>query len=212
MVEGADEVFTDGVVDACFSADGGIDHGEESGGDLEEGEAAEEGGGGEASHVADESAAEGEEGGVAVDGGGEELVVDGGEVLEGFMVFAGGDGGGDGLEAGGFEGGLEGGEVDGGDVGVGDDGDFGGAGEVAEVRADGGEEAGLDGDVVFVVGDIDADDSWCGGHGGIVAGCGGKKIERSMGRRERDHSRSVVDRNGIARYAQAALGGGRGCG
>ena len=67
LVEGADEVFAGGVIDADLAADGGIDGGEEGGGALDEGGAAEKGGGDEAGKVADDAAAEGDDGGGAFD-------------------------------------------------------------------------------------------------------------------------------------------------
>ena len=72
-MEAADEVFAGGEVDAGLAADGGVDLGEESGGDLDVADAAHVDGGEEAGDVADDAAAEGEEERVAV-GSGEWLV------------------------------------------------------------------------------------------------------------------------------------------
>lgn len=131
LVEGADHIFAEGVVDAGFAANGGIDLTEQGGGDLDEGDAALVGGGGKAGQIADDAATEGEEGGAAV---GVVLQQAGVDVLQGFAVFVllavGQDDAANGyaeLPAGGFDGG----EVEGGDGFVADDG-----GLVANVGAD----------------------------------------------------------------------------
>ncbi len=66
MVEGADEVFSGEEVDAGFAADGGVDLGEEGGGDLDVTDSAHVDGGEEAGDVADDAATEGDEECVAV--------------------------------------------------------------------------------------------------------------------------------------------------
>lgn len=94
LMEGADEVFSAGEVDGGFAADGAVDHGEERGGGLDDVDAAEPDGGGEAGEVPGDAAAEGDDGACA----GEMAVGEGGEQLlyggEGFAVFAGGEDGG----------------------------------------------------------------------------------------------------------------------
>ena len=61
VVEGADEVFARGKVDAGLATDGGVDLGEEGAGDLDVGDSAHVDGGEEAGDVADDSATEGQE-------------------------------------------------------------------------------------------------------------------------------------------------------
>ena len=131
-MEGADEVLAAafpvaaGLVDAGFAADGGIDHGEERGGDLDEGEAAEECCREEAGDVTDDAAAESNQGCAAVDVGGEEGVIGGEEGGEVFVRLAGGKDVRDGEESGEVEGLAQVGEVERGDGGVCDDEGFGG--------------------------------------------------------------------------------------
>jgi hypothetical protein len=129
LVEGADEVFSCGEVDSCFSADGAIDLGEEGGGDLDEGDAAEVGGSEEACEVTDDAAAEGDEGGFAFEPVlGEEVVAEF-DLAEAFGAFAGGDGDGDGFDSVAAEGLLDLGCPEGFDLGIGDDGAFPAEGE-----------------------------------------------------------------------------------
>lgn len=52
LVEGADEVFALGDIDADFATDGGVDHSEEGGWALDKGDTAQVGGGGHADGVA----------------------------------------------------------------------------------------------------------------------------------------------------------------
>ena len=99
-MEGADEVFAGGVVDAGFPADAGVDHREERGGDLDERDAAQDGGGDEARHVADDAPSQRQHRRVALDALGQQRVVDRGKVGQRFMVLAGGKGCDDGLDAG----------------------------------------------------------------------------------------------------------------
>jgi hypothetical protein len=88
LVKGADEVFAFWEVDAGFSANGAIDHGEEGGGDLDVADAAEVDGSDEAGEVADDATAKGEDEGLAVETGSGEGGEDVREVVEGFGGFA----------------------------------------------------------------------------------------------------------------------------
>ena len=74
MVEASDEIFPCEEVDAGLAADGGVDLGEEGGGELDVGDAAHVDGGEEAGDVADDSATEGEQEAVAVCSGEGELL------------------------------------------------------------------------------------------------------------------------------------------
>ncbi len=58
LVERADEILTLGQVDAGLAADGAVDHGEERGGNLDEGDTAQVARGDEAGEVAHHAAAE----------------------------------------------------------------------------------------------------------------------------------------------------------
>ena len=71
---GADGVLHTGVVEARLAAGGGINHGEERGGDIDMGHAALVGGGSEAAEVADDAAADADEDIVARSAVGEEEV------------------------------------------------------------------------------------------------------------------------------------------
>src|SRR6185369_5505882 len=89
LVEGADQVFSLGMVDAGLSTYAGVDLGQKRGGNLDEGDAAQVTGGGKAGHVADHAAAQRHDEGAAVQGGVDQRVVDqvqGGGVLEGLAV------------------------------------------------------------------------------------------------------------------------------
>lgn len=77
MVEGADEVLAQRVVDPRLPPHGAVDLREESGRHLDEGDAAQEGGGGIAGHVADDPAAQGDQAAGAVEFPGDEGVVNG---------------------------------------------------------------------------------------------------------------------------------------
>ena len=90
--EGADEVLANGVVDAGLATDGGIDHAEERGGDVDEGDTAQDGGGGKATEVGDDAAAEADKEVAALDPLAEEPVVHGLDGGEGLVLLAGGDG------------------------------------------------------------------------------------------------------------------------
>ena len=90
LVESADEIFADGMIDACFAADAGIDHGEKSRRNLNERNAAEDGGGDEADDITNDAATEGEDGGGAFDVGSEERIIEFGCALDVFVFFAGG--------------------------------------------------------------------------------------------------------------------------
>ena len=65
LAEHADFVFQSEEVDARLAAHGGVDHGEQRGGQVDEGDAALEGGGGEPAQVGDHASAEADEAGVA---------------------------------------------------------------------------------------------------------------------------------------------------
>ena len=87
VVEAADEVFSGDEVDAGFAADGGVDLGEEGGGDLHVADAAHVDGGEEAGDVADDSATEGEEERVAVGSGGGELLGEGFDAADALVAI-----------------------------------------------------------------------------------------------------------------------------
>ena len=91
VVEGADEVLAGEEVDAGLAAEGGIDLGEERGGQANVADAAHVDGGEEARDVADDAAAEGEEDGVAVGPGESELLGEGLDCGETLVRFAGGE-------------------------------------------------------------------------------------------------------------------------
>ena len=91
MVEAADEIFSGGEVDAGLAADGGVDLGEEGGGDLHVADAAHVDGGEEAGDVADDAAAEGEEERVAVGSGAGELLGEGFDAGEALVALAAGE-------------------------------------------------------------------------------------------------------------------------
>ncbi len=58
LVEGADQVLGPGVIDRHLAAYGGVDHGEQAGGDLNQGDSPQEGRRHEARQVADDAAAQ----------------------------------------------------------------------------------------------------------------------------------------------------------
>ena len=124
LPEGADQVLAHGRVDGRLAADGRVDHGEQGGGHLDEADAAHEGGGDVADHVADDAAAEGDDDRVAGAGVGEHPVLDLGLGLAALGELAGRDGVGEqaGIAGGGaVEDGLEGRHVEREEVGVGDE-------------------------------------------------------------------------------------------
>ena len=122
LVEGADEVFALRVVDAGFAAHRGIDLRQQGGRDLQAGDTALVGGGGETRDVAGDAAAEGDDEAVAVVAGGNKGIEDlcvAGEVFVRLAVRqVYGD---DGFVG---KGGSKRGEVVTGDVVVGDDADL----------------------------------------------------------------------------------------
>ena len=91
VIKAADEIFSGCEVDAGFSADGGVDLREESGGDLHVADAAHVDGGEEACDVADDAATEGEEERVAVGSCGGELLGEGFDTGHAFVRFATGE-------------------------------------------------------------------------------------------------------------------------
>ena len=101
--ESADEVLADDVVDAGLATDGGINHAEEAGGNVDEGDTAQGSGGCEPAQVGDDAAAEADEEVAAFDALAQEPVVDGGDSREGLVLLAGGDGHALGAEASGTE-------------------------------------------------------------------------------------------------------------
>ncbi len=151
VVEAAGEVFACEEVDAGFAADGGVDLGEEGGGELNVANAAHVDGGEEAGDVAEDAATQSQENRSAVGAGLRELfeeALDGGEA---FVLLAGGDE----EDGGGVLGGErleDGGGVELPDFGGGDDEEAGerggGAEEFAEAGGEGGEEIRADGDAV----------------------------------------------------------------
>ena len=86
LVEGADQVFSQPVVDRGLAADAGVDLRDDGGGHLDKGDAAEEGGGHEAGQVADHAPAQGQDPGAAVEFGLDELSED---LFGGGQVFVG---------------------------------------------------------------------------------------------------------------------------
>ena len=90
MVEAPDEVLAGGKVDAGFAADGGVDLGEQRGGNLDERHAAHVDGGEEAGDVADDPGAEGDEERVALGAGLGELLCEGFDGGEALVLLAGG--------------------------------------------------------------------------------------------------------------------------
>jgi hypothetical protein len=66
LMKGADQVLAARGVDACFATNARIDLGQQGGGELYEGQAAQCRGGGEAREVADDTAAQRDDGGVPV--------------------------------------------------------------------------------------------------------------------------------------------------
>ena len=77
VVEGTKKVFAALEVDAGFAADGGVHLSEESGGDLNDGDAAHEDGGEKAADVSADAAAEGDDNARTVCATGEHLVGEG---------------------------------------------------------------------------------------------------------------------------------------
>ena len=88
LVEGADHVLAEGVIDAGLAADGGIDLGQQGGGDLDEGDAALVAGGGKAGHVAHHATAQGDEGAIPAEAVTQQAVEDAVPDLQGFVLLA----------------------------------------------------------------------------------------------------------------------------
>ena len=82
------QVLPLGQVDACFAAHRSVDHGQQCGGHLHEGHAAQIGGRGEARHIADDPAAQGDDGAAPVQPGGEEAVVEVADGVEALVLLA----------------------------------------------------------------------------------------------------------------------------
>ena len=89
--EGADQVLPAWVVDPGLAADGGIGHGQERGGHVDEGDPAEAGGGGEPGEVGDHAATEADDEIGTLDAVADEAVVDERDGCERLVLFAGGD-------------------------------------------------------------------------------------------------------------------------
>jgi hypothetical protein len=161
-VEAADEVLAGGEVDAGFAAEGGVDLGEDGGGDADVADTAHVDGGEEAGEVADDAATESEQDGVSVGAGVVELVSEGFDLGEALVGLAGGVEEDDGLSILG-EAGEEVFVPEGPDVGRGDDeGARWLAGvELAQAGVEGAEKAWSDVDVVSSLRGGDSN----GGHG-----------------------------------------------
>jgi len=180
--EGADEVLAAGVVDAGFAADGSVGHGEEGGGRVEEGDAAEDGGCGEPGEVGDDAAAEGDDEVRPLNPVVDEEVVDGGEGLEVFVLFTRRDGEARGRVPGGFERGPGAGGEEGADGGVGDDEGSAVEGEVAADGAEGAEGSFADEDGVGSAGGSDDGGGFRDNAGPGLAGGGVRRVEALAGR------------------------------
>ena len=90
LVEGAEEVFAAGEIDAGFATNGGVDLGEEGGGDLDDRNAPHEDRREETAHVATDAAAEGDDDAGPVGATGEHLVGEGFDDAEALIGFAAG--------------------------------------------------------------------------------------------------------------------------
>ena len=122
LMEGPDEIFAAGSVDAGLAADGTIDLGDDGGGDLNAGNAAVVNGGSESREVADHAAAESHEHGGSVEPRLNHGVADFRGLLEGFGGLSSGNGDTDGLEPSLTKRGLDGLGVEWADIRVGDKG------------------------------------------------------------------------------------------
>jgi hypothetical protein len=98
LMEGPDEIFAAGGVDAGLAADGTIDLGDDGGGHLNAGNAAVVNSGSESREVANHAAAESHEHGGSIEPRSNHGVADFRGLLEGFGGFSSGDGDADGLE------------------------------------------------------------------------------------------------------------------
>jgi hypothetical protein len=180
LVESADEIFSGGMIDADFSADGGIDGGEQRRGNLDKGDAAEDGDGDEAGEIADDSAAQCDHRRGAFDLGIEKRAQRGDGRVDGFVLLAGGKDKFDHAVAGGLEAGLGGRKIEGCDVGIGDEGAGGrgdeGFGDWADVL----EQTRANADFIGGI-----------GHGGDVDGYGDHRRILAWGRQV-----GTLDRSG----------------
>ena len=134
LVEGADHVLAQRVVDAGLAADRGIDLRQQRGRHLHEGHAAHVAGGGEAGHVADHAAAQRDQRGLAVAFVGQQGVEDQVQRLPVLVLFAVGQHDLDHVAAGRAQRRGDAFEVQRRDGGVGDDGDLAAAMWRAEQR------------------------------------------------------------------------------
>ena len=150
LMERADQVLADGVIDAGLAADRRVDHGQQRRGDLNERKPAEDGGGGEARRIPDYAAAEGDERRVSVNGCAEDRVVDAVDRGDRLVVLAGRDGAFDHVLEAVRERRDEGAPMLGGKIGVVNDDDLLRLRQRPESPPDLAEHAGADGDVVPV--------------------------------------------------------------
>ena len=88
LIEGADHVLAHGVVHAGLAADAAVDHGEERGGHLDEGNAAHERCCSKAGKIADHAAAEGDQRRFAVEAVREQRGIDGVRPVEVLVLFS----------------------------------------------------------------------------------------------------------------------------
>ena len=161
LAEGTDQVLAGGGIHAGLAAHGGIHHGQQGGGHLQEAHAAHPARGHEAREVAGHAAAEAEDGVAAVDlgggGGGPHALRRG----HGLRRFARGEGGEGGRQAGGAQAGFQTGAVQAGHGFIGNDEDLGALEARSHQGADAVQASGGDGDVVGAVAEGDVDG---GGH------------------------------------------------
>ena len=164
LVKSADEVFALGQVDGYFAANRGVDHRRHTGRHLDEGDAAQEGGGHIASQIADYAAADGDDGMAALGAQADQPFVDGLGQGVGFAGFAGRDDEAVGGDAALLQGALGAAAVAVHQVFVGDD--VGGAGEaeVKELVAQLVEDAPTGDDGIGAAGVVDGGGEVWGGH------------------------------------------------
>ena len=151
-VENAHQILARDGVDPRLSADRGVDHGDQSGGNMDDRNSAHEGGGDEACQVADDPASERDYGGVAAESLGEHLVGEPRPCFPGFVGLAGRDG--EGLDQALLELTLNFGGVQGLNVRVGDERVPVGWCELPDVRCDLGQQTRGDDDGVAAEPDL----------------------------------------------------------
>ena len=88
LMKRTNEILPNGVIDACLSTDGSVDHAEQRRGNLYDRYATENSGGDEACHIGDDAAAQPNQDRIAADSAAKQLIVDGKKIIKSLVALS----------------------------------------------------------------------------------------------------------------------------